>query len=309
MTTPPSLRRVAAGQDGVVSLRQALRAGLSRDEVRQRCRAGRWIRLLPGYFLIDPAACVAPIRRARIRAAVASLGRGACAVLETAAELQGIAGLRPSTMIHVSVPVARPRPQRHAHAGLTVHQLTVSDEDVHRIDDIPVTTPLRTLADVILRTDRYSAVSAIDSALHRGLVDASQLPLVARSISRRRGAVAARGYLLEADGRAQSPLETRVRLRCVDGRVPPDDLQVEVRDADGYLLGIGDLGWRRARVIAEADGRGPHGGPDAVFADRWRQNRLVNAGWAVVRFTWADTLRSDYIPFTVRNALAVAAAR
>lgn len=57
-------------------------------------------------------------------------------------------------------------------------------------------------------------------------------------------------------------------------------------------------------MIAEADGRGPHGTPEAIFADRRRQNRLVNAGWTILRFTWADTLRPDYIPWTVRQAIA-----
>ncbi|WP_233565124.1 DUF559 domain-containing protein [Micromonospora musae] len=127
--------------------------------------------------------------------------------------------------------------------------------------------------------------------------------LVSALIRGRRGAGAARCHLAEADGRAQSPLETRARLRCVDGRVPPDTLQLEVRDDDGYLLGVGDLGWRGPKVIAEADGREAHDTPAAVFADRRRQNRLVNAGWTVLRFTWADTLRPDYIPWTVRQAI------
>ncbi len=85
--------------------------------------------------------------------------------------------------------------------------------------------------------------------------------------------------------------------------MPPDALQLEVRDDDGYLLGIGDMGWRRARVIAEADGSDPHRSPQALYEDRIRQNRLVNAGWTILRFTWSDTLRPDYIPETVRRAL------
>ncbi|MET8352848.1 MULTISPECIES: DUF559 domain-containing protein [unclassified Micromonospora] len=91
--------------------------------------------------------------------------------------------------------------------------------------------------------------------------------------------------------------------------MPPDALQLEIRDVDGYLLGIGDLGWRAPRVIAEADGRDAHASPQAAFADRRRQNRLVNAGWTVLRFTWSDTLQPDYIPWTVRQALAAARSR
>ncbi|WP_231928455.1 endonuclease domain-containing protein [Micromonospora echinaurantiaca] len=160
------------------------------------------------------------------------------------------------------------------------------------------------MVDLILREDRYPAVCVLDSALNRGPIDGDDLLAVPRLIRGRRGAVAARGYLAEADGRAQSPLETRTRLRCVDGKVPPDALQLEVRDDDGYLLGIGDLGWRGPKVIAEADGRGPHGTPDAAYADRRRQNRLVNAGWTILRFTWRDTLDPHYIPWTVRQASA-----
>ncbi|WP_233563577.1 DUF559 domain-containing protein [Micromonospora musae] len=186
---------------------------------------------------------------------------------------------------------------------LVVHQLTVGPRDLSTVAGIPVTTAMRTVSDVILRTDRYAAVSVLDSALNSGRFASEELGLVSALIRGRRGAAAARCHLAEADGRAQSPLETRARLRCVDGRVPPDTLQLEVRDDDGYLLGVGDLGWRGPKVIAEADGREAHDTPAAVFADRRRQNRLVNAGWTVLRFTWADTLRPDYIPWTVRQAI------
>ncbi|MFG3710724.1 hypothetical protein [Micromonospora sp. NPDC047730] len=204
-------------------------------------------------------------------------------------------------------PVARPA--RLAHPDVVVHQLTVAPGQLVRVDGIAATSPLRTVADLVLREDRYAAVCVLDSALNRGLITDEDLLAVPYLIRRRRGAVAARSHLAEADGRAQSPLETRTRLRCVDGKVPPDVLQLMVRDDDGYLLGIGDLGWRGPRVIAEADGRGPHGTPEAVYADRRRQNRLVNAGWTVLRFTWADTLDPAYIPWTVRQAIAAAQRR
>jgi hypothetical protein len=152
--------------------------------------------------------------------------------------------------------------------------------------------------------NRFAAVSLLDSALNLCLIDDGDIARIPALIRGRRGAVAARRFLVEADGRAQSPLETRTRLRCVDGRVPPDALRVDVRDEDGYLLGVGDLGWLAAKVIAEADGAGAHGTPEAAFADRRRQNLFVNAGWTVLRFTWADTLRPDYIPYVVRRAIA-----
>ncbi|MCX4387469.1 hypothetical protein OG777_11060 [Micromonospora peucetia] len=232
-----------------------------------------------------------------------TLGPGSVVVLDTAAELHRIAGLRPESAIHVSLPANRPRPQRLTDPDVVVHQLAVDPDAVSEVAGLPVTTPLRTVADVILRADRYSAVCVLDSALNRQVVTESDLVRIPALLVGRRGAVAARRHLAETDGRAQSPLETRTRLRCVDGGVPPDVLQLEVRDRDGYLLGIGDLGWRAARLIAEADGQAPHRTPTAVFEDRTRQNRLVNAGWRILRFTWADTLRPDYIPHTIKAAL------
>ncbi|WFE45560.1 type IV toxin-antitoxin system AbiEi family antitoxin domain-containing protein [Verrucosispora sp. WMMD1129] len=297
------LTRVAAEQGGVVTATQALAAGYTRDQIRHLVRSGRWTRVARGRFLPDPALDVLRHRRARIGAAVDSLGPGAVAVLDTAVELHGVAGLRATSTIHVSVPPDSPRPQRRNDPDLVVHQLTLGSADVGVVAGIPVTSAVRTVADVILRVGRYPAVCVLDSALNRKLVSEADFAAIPALIAGRRGARVARQCLAEADGRAQSPLETRTRLRCVDGGVPPDVLQLEVRDDDGYLLGIGDLGWRRSRVIAEADGAAPHRTPQAVYEDRIRQNRLTNAGWRILRFTWPDTLRPDYIPETVRRAL------
>jgi very-short-patch-repair endonuclease len=297
------LGRVAAGQDGLVTLEQARSAGLTLDEVHRLCRNERWRRLSRTTYLMTPDAPEAVLRRARIRSAVASLGPAAVAVLNTAAELHCLAGLRRSEQIHVSLPGCRARPRRLGQPELVVHQLVVPRAQQVRVDGITVTSPLRTVADNLLVANRYDGVSLLDSALNLGLLTDDELPAVLPLLRGRRGAVAARTRLAEADGRAQSPLETRVRLRCVDGRVAPEQLQHQIRDVHGHLLGVADLAWLGARLLGEADGRGPHGGPEAVYADRRRQNALTNAGWRILRFTWTDTLRPDYIPWTVRQAL------
>ncbi|MCZ7440477.1 type IV toxin-antitoxin system AbiEi family antitoxin domain-containing protein [Micromonospora sp. WMMC241] len=298
------VRRVAAGQDGMVTLAQARAAGLNVHEVQRLCRAGRWRVLARSGYLVDADAYEVVPRRARIRAALASFGPGAVAVLGTAAELQLISGLPSGGPVHLSVPGPRARPARRSHPDVVVHQFVIPSGQLRRVAGVMTTSPLRTIADLVLREERFTSVSLLDSALNRRLLSSSDLERLPILLRGRRGAVAARRFLAEANGLAQSPLETRTRLRCVDGGVPPDALQVEVRDSDGYLLGIGDLGWRAARVIAEADGRQAHSGPAALLADRRRQNRLVNAGWKVLRFTWADTIRPDYIPWVVRQAVA-----
>jgi Transcriptional regulator, AbiEi antitoxin/Protein of unknown function (DUF559) len=295
------LADVAATQGGVVRAEQALAAGFTRNDTRNLWRSGRWRRLSRGHYLTRPTGEVD--RATRIRAAVSAAGPSACAVLGTAVELHGPAGLRRSDRIHVNVPGALPRHQR-ADRDVVVHQLVLGPADVVTVDGIPVTTVLRTLADVILRVGRFEAVSVLDSALNRKLLTEDEFPTLPMLMHGRTGAVRARPWLGEVDGRARSPLETRTRLRCVDGGVPPDQVGYLVRDEYGYILAEADMAWLTARVIAEADGIGPHSQPEAVFTDRHRQNVLANAGWLVLRFTWADTLRPDPIPTVIRQALA-----
>ncbi|MEU7779238.1 MULTISPECIES: type IV toxin-antitoxin system AbiEi family antitoxin domain-containing protein [Micromonospora] len=303
------VRVIAGDQDGLITRAQALRAGFSRHDIDHLVTVGRWRPLARAVYLVRSRSIESPDRQCRIRAAVLSLGPQAHAVFGTAAELHGIAGLPRRDEIHAALPGRAAKLARVSDPAIVLHQLEHPLGAVVQVNGIAATEPRLTVSEIILRECRYSAVSVLDSALNRGLLTPECLATIPALIRGRRGAVAARGYLAEADGRAQSPLETRSRLRCVDGGVPPDTLQLEVRDDDGYLLGIGDLGWRGPRLIAEADGRDAHGTPEAAYADRRRQNRLVNAGWTILRFTWQDTLHPTYIPQTVRQAIAALHAR
>ncbi len=50
----------------------------------------------------------------------------------------------------------------------------------------------------------------------------------------------------------------------------------------------GDVVFPDHRLVVEIDGRAWHTDPQRFQADRSRQNRLVRAGWTVLRFTWED---------------------
>jgi hypothetical protein len=293
---------VAAVQDGVITAEQCRAHGLSPQQVKTWCRDKRWRRLNRGVYLVDADLYAEPPRRSLIRAAVLSAGPTAVAVLSTAAELHGLAGLRADSTIHLSLPVVDARPRRTCEPDLRLHQFVLRPEDVMSVDGIPATSPTRTVADLMLTVDRYSAVCVLDSGLNRGLLMTDDLPFIGELLTGRRGAIKARGWLAEADGRADSPLETRIRLRCVDGEIPPDTLQHPVFDSDGNLIAVCDLAWEGPRIVAEGDGVEAHDNPSAVFRDRTRQNALVNAGYHPLRFTWPDTMRAGHIPAVVREA-------
>jgi very-short-patch-repair endonuclease len=57
-----------------------------------------------------------------------------------------------------------------------------------------------------------------------------------------------------------------------------------------------DVAFPDARIAVEVDGRAFHSSPQRFQSDRTRQNRLVAAGWRVLRFTWEDlTQRPDQV--------------
>jgi very-short-patch-repair endonuclease len=295
---------LARFQHGVVTAEQCGAAGVSGDLIRSLCRAGEWIRLNRGVYLVDANLLDGVPRLSEIWAAALSVGPSAVAVLATAAELHGIAGLRRDDDVHLSLPGSMARNRRPTEPGVRLHQFVLSPNDTTTVEGLRVTTPARTVADLLLRIHRFTAVSLLDSALNRRLLLPEDVGLVRAMMTGRRGAPQARPWLAEADARAESPLETRVRLRACDGGVPPDELQYRVRDQDGNVIAIADMAWTWARVVGEADGAEAHDNPVAVFRDRKRQNDIVNAGYIPLRFTWEDTLTVDYIPSVVRGAIA-----
>ncbi len=87
------------------------------------------------------------------------------------------------------------------------------------------------------------------------------------------------------------------------GQITGWKANVEIRDADG-LIGVGDVVFDRARLVLEVDGLAFHTTPEQFQRDRERQNRLVAAGWTVLRFTWRDlTTRPAYVLASVRRVL------
>jgi hypothetical protein len=259
--------------------------------------------VLRGVYFVDGDLPEIPLR-ARIRAALLALGPAATATLTSAAFLHDLPYGPGDETVHISVPPELNRPDP---PGVVLRQLAIPDTDCVVVEGMRLTSPVRTLADLTLRLGRFDAVAMLDGAVHAGKISSGDLAVVVAAVRRRRGAVRARRHVAEADGRAASPLETRVRLACVDGGVAPEALQYPVLDGGGRALAIADLAWPSRKVIVEADGRLVHGAPEALYHDRRRQNELAARGWTVLRFTWADVARPGYVANAVRRALAAAA--
>jgi len=293
----------ASKQDGLITAEQCASVGISADQVKYFCRTSEWHRMLRGVYRVWITETTrTDDLRVMIRAATLSCGSRAAAVGPSAAHLFGLP-MDDREPVQVALPGTFARPRRIQDSQVVVHQRILRPGELTSVDGIPCTTPSRTVADLLLTTDRFNAIAAADAALHVGLLTDVDLGIVEQMLFRRRGAITARERLDEVDGRAESPLETRGRPRCADAGLKPDDLQVAISDQTGVVLARADMLWRRHRLIAEADGAEFHDRPDALYRDRTRQNDLIAAGFAVVRFTWQDTLSRTRLPHMVLAAM------
>ncbi len=298
-----SLAVRASDQDGVLTRRDLAEHGITSHVLRTRLRSGDWDHLLPGTYLAEVGRTGPQLQRAWSRSAVLTVP-GATLSHGSAARLHGIEGVPRSGAVDVLVP----RRVEAVHRPLVPRRWKVVPEQVEDLDGLPVTSVIRTLADLVPLLDRPDGLAVLDSALHRGLVDVAGVEAAAAMAARRRGAAQVSGLWALADGLAETPIESRSRLRCLDAGLSPRALQEEIRDDHGHLLVRGDMTFERLDpseppLILEADGRGPHGAPDALYHDRWRANTLMALGHRIVRCTWRDTCSRLAIPTMVRAAL------
>ena len=106
-----------------------------------------------------------------------------------------------------------------------------------------------------------------------------------------------------ADGRAESPLESRTRLVIIEAGLGPVELQIPV-EVDGIVYRI-DIGWCPVQLGLEADGKDAHNTAEAVLNDRRRQNALFGVGWPLVRSAWEDAFGPpDRLLRDIRNGIA-----
>ncbi len=301
---PPRLLRISATQAGLVTSRQADSTGVTAECRARLVRSGEWRRLTRGVYDAVPSepggAGPDGARRRAAWTALLAFGPTAIAVGACALALHGIHGLPVTIAPEAAVPSGRDRTDRD---GLRLREFDNGMATVE-IGGRRVVTVEWALAQAVPELDRRHAVAVMDSALHLGRIDERGLERAHGLARGRRGVAKTHEWWGLADRRAESPLETFGRLDCLDLGVPPDDLQVELHDRDGRFLGRGDLGWRLDGgrwLIAEMDGREVHDSPRAVFADRRRQNDLVQVA-DVLRFTSADVF-SGAVGSTVRRHL------
>jgi hypothetical protein len=290
----PVLRAAAERQLGLFTAQDARRAGYEYPEVRRLCSSGTWIRLRRGVYV--DAERLARLEAAGRRhdadclAVLLDLHRTTAAVShDSAARLWGFPV--PTTRGVTPVLLTDPTLSRKAR-DYRVTQAPLPRGEVWRRGPLRLTSACRTLLDCARSWPLDDAVVALDAGLLAGVVSGPELiDGVAALRGWPRAQRAARAVDL-ADGRAESPLETRGRLRIVGAGFPTPELQVEIR-ADGRLVAVVDGWFEEAAVAVEFDGRvkytDPHREPGRVLWDeKRREDELRALDIRVVRFAHSD---------------------
>jgi very-short-patch-repair endonuclease len=239
---------------------------------------------------------------ARLAAVLLTAPPGAVVSHATAAGLWGVQvplQVERSGRVDLTVPMSSRSESRR---DRRVHRTPLPEEDRTRRGALPVTTPARTWRDLAAVLTPPALLAVTDQFLARW-VTRDELARQLRGRPTGRGSARAREVLRVADPRAESPMESVLRWLLHEAGLPAPELQYVVRDAAGSSLGRADLAWPDRRVLVEFDGD-VHRERDVFVNDLRRQNRLVAAGWTVLRFTSADVLgRPDDVVEEIRRAL------
>ena len=282
--TPEALAR------GPFTLIQARNSGLDHSHLRSR----NWRRLGPGTYAWSgcPDGPMLKLQAASCRLPAAGAFSGLAA-----AWLHGL-DVEPCNPIEVTIPKGEGVSGR---SGMKVSRAQLNAGDVVCVDGMRTTAILRTLEDLSRRMSLVEATVIVDMALHAGAMELSGFKSWARTRRGGRGLINLRRVADHAEPKSESPMETRLRMLLVLGGLPRPAAQVPIHDRKGRFIGRPDLYYAERRLGLEYDG-GTH--RESLAEDNRRQNRLLEEGIRLLRFTSGDVMSKPGLIVTqVRGVL------
>lgn len=205
------LAEISASQWGMVTSAQAAARGVTRLDLSRLSYAGDLVRISQGVYKTAgaPSGTYLDVRAAWLSSDPARLAgerlsdghRGAVVSGQTAAWLYDIGDLR-SNRTELTAPTRRQTQRPDVH----YRQRELSEKDVTIRDGLPVTTPERTIADLLEdRTDLSIVANALRDASRRyeldlGRLEANLAPLAARNGHRKGDGAAMLDQLLAIAG-------------------------------------------------------------------------------------------------------------
>jgi very-short-patch-repair endonuclease len=252
-------------------LSQLRALGISRGSYEHKVAAGSLHRVLPSVLSL-----VYPLREPWAAETAALLYAGDDAVLshETAAAVWGLAASPSFVALTLINRKVESQPQLRQHR---VASLDIRDVNLHH--GFPVTAPARTVIDCAARGDIEDMLN--EARAQKVVTDDVLRAAIARCPTRAGTRAVRRLMEAEEDTGYDASRAERLLRRLIDAA----DLERAVHNVrvEGKRV---DAFWPRHKLVLEVDGHQWHGHRAAFERDRARDQKLVAAGYAVIRITW-----------------------
>jgi hypothetical protein len=239
----------------------------------------------------------------QLRAVLLCLKNPVVASHVTSAVLHQIALLDPDySLVHITRDCAG---SSRTEAGVHHHDAGLPGGQLTKVDSLLTTTAARAALD-IARDGRFEAgLIAAESALNKKLTTLAELREILAYCVDWPGARNASRVVAFASPYSESPGESISRIAFDVLGLPPPLQQVEIYDDLGFIA-RSDFLWKAQRTVGEFDGRekyvGDDVGPEVLYKEKRREDRLRAAGIEIFRIDWAECIgRSQSIR---RKALA-----
>lgn len=291
---------------GIFTREQAMALGLTQHQFRRGVTQRNWTRYFGCWILAGSPDTEA----ARLWCALLRSGSWAAITGPTALRIHGL-DARPGTQrqsrfgldadaVYLTVPTGF-----HSRIPGVVYLREVRfPTTVKAVGNLPVVPADRAVVDTIRLLGWQRSKQVMYRALQRGWVTPTTLANATVELKGCRGNPELRRAAAAANSGSHAESE-RVAQRILRlAGVGTLTANFEVHDKFG-LIGFIDIALVKEKVAVEIDGRAWHSDAHRFQHDRTRQNRLVNAGWTVLRFTWDDLNdRPEYVVQAVRTAAA-----
>lgn len=266
---------------------QAKHQGVSAENLTKLCREGLLRRMLQGVYVATQAGDSIPLRAEALNLVVPK----DCVVCDRhAGWLHGATMvLHPNEHLELlPISVFRPSGNGRLRNGITNSgERNLAVEDVVELHGLRVTTPLRTAWDLGRVRFTEPAISGLDAMLRLGVFSRAELVAGIERFRRMRWITTLRVMAPLADGRAESPGESVLRLRWIECQLPTPIPQYEVLRRGQFVARL-DLANPEIGFAAEYDGDEWHSSPEQQEHDRARRSEVADEGWLVQPFTSAN---------------------
>lgn len=283
---------------------EARRLGLTANDLRGLVRRRRLERVSQGAYIDHRHASTGgsvrhlAVVRAILRHRVGQVG----ASHTSAAVVLGLPVLRQDLgQVHVARRSGTQDGRRHD--AFTLHRCPGSDAFT-TVQGLDVVVPALAVIQTTLAVGVRSGIAVADAALRAHQVTHEELHDWLDRLGRTPGLGAARHVVQLASSTAESPGEslTRLVLHELGLAVIP---QFRLAEEDGLVVARVDFFLPELGVVVEFDGMVKYGGaegPEALAAEKLREDRIRALGYGVVRLTWADVFQPARVRAAVHQA-------